>query len=73
MSEYETEQGKKAAKTISSAFGATEEQAPEQDTESVLEKVKKWLSSQFSGPALGENISNELKKNQQQQLTPPKK
>lgn len=48
-----------------------EEQKPEQDTESVLEKVKKWLSSQFSGPSFGEQVSQELKK--KQQLTTPKK
>lgn len=71
MSEWQTKEQKQAAKSISSSFGGPTEQ--EQDTESVLEKVKKWLSSQFSGPSFGEKVSQELKKSQQQQLTIPKK
>jgi len=71
MSEWQTEEQKRAAKSISSSFGGPTEQ--EQDTESVLEKVKKWLSSQFSGPSFGEKVSQELKKSQNNQLTTPKK
>lgn len=73
MSEWQTEEQKKAAKSISSSFGGPTEKEPEQDTESVLEKVKKWLSSQFSGPSFGEKVSQELKKSQNNQLTIPKK
>lgn len=44
-----------------------------EESEGLMTKVKRWIESQFSGPSFGEKISEELKKKQQNQLTPPKK
>jgi len=72
MSEWQTEEQRKAAKSISSAFGGPTSEQPE-DEESLWSKVKRYLVSQFQGPSFGEKVSEQLKKTQGNELTTPKK
>lgn len=76
MSEWKTAQGKSAAKTISSQFGGevpAEETTTPEDTDTLLQKIKKWYDFNFKSSGLGAKTSEEMKKNISNQLTPPKK
>lgn len=74
MKEWKTEEQKRAAQSISSAFGGPtkQEQEPD-DSESLWSKVKAFLKRQVEAPSFGESVTQQLKKRQQDQLTIPKK
>jgi hypothetical protein len=60
--QWDTEEQQQASKSISSAFGGQTKEPEPEDEENLWTKVKRWLESQFTGPAFGEKVSKEMKK-----------